>query len=34
MDYFNIDSVFELLEKSKWKIIDEMKSITFENDKL
>ena len=34
MDYFNIDSVFELIEKSKRKIIDEMESITFENDKL
>ena len=34
MDYFNIDSVFELIEKSKRKIIDEMEAITFENDKL
>ena len=34
MDYFNIDSVFELIDKSKRKIIDEMEAITFENDKL
>ena len=34
MDYFNIDSVFELIEKNKKQLIDEMDTITFDNDKL
>ena len=34
MDYFNIDSVLELIDKSKRKLIDEMDTITFDNDKL
>ena len=34
MDYFNIDSIFELIEKSKKKIREEMDTITFEHDKL
>ena len=34
MDYFDIDSIFELVEKSKKKLRDEMDNITFENDKL
>lgn len=34
MDYFDIDSIFELVEKNKKIIRDEMDTITFENDKL
>ena len=34
MDYFNIDSLFELIEKNKKHLCDEMETITFENDKL
>ena len=34
MDYFNIDSLFELIEKNKKHLCDEMDTITFENDKL
>ena len=34
MDYFNNDSIFELIEKSKKNIRDEMDTITFDNDKL
>ena len=34
MDYFNIDSLFELIEKNQKHLCDEMDTITFENDKL
>ena len=34
MDYFNIDSVFELIEKNKNKLRNELDTITFDNDKL
>ena len=34
MDYFDIDSIYELVEKSKKKLRDEMDNITFDNDKL
>ena len=34
MDYFNIDSVFELIEKNKKKLRNELDTITFDNDKL
>lgn len=34
MDYFNIDSVIELIDKSKKQLIEEMDTITFDNDKL
>ena len=34
MDYFDIDSIYELVEKSKKKLRGEMDNITFDNDKL
>ena len=34
MDYFDIDSILELVEKNKKIIRDEMDTINFENDKL
>jgi len=34
MDYFDIDSILELVEKNKKIIRDEMETINFENDKL
>ena len=34
MDYFDVDSIVEVIDKNKQKIKDEMNNIIFDNDKL